>query len=157
MTEPHTSSNWDGQVDADGTVPLSVGTNAINIVVTAEDGETTRTYTVAITRAAPPLSTDATLRSLALSGVTLASAFDPATTGYAASVANDVAETTVTPAVNHDGAAYAIKLDGVIDGDGVIQLSVGTNAVSVVVTAEDGETTPHLQGDCHPRRAAALH
>ena len=43
-----------------------------------------------------PPSTDATLSGLTLSGVTLA--FDPATTSYAASVGNDVAETTVTPA-----------------------------------------------------------
>ena len=38
--------------DADGTVPLSVGDNVITIEVTAEDGNTTRTYTVTVTRAA---------------------------------------------------------------------------------------------------------
>ena len=43
----------------------------------------------------PPPSTDATLRSLTLSGVTLD--FDPATTTYTAQVGNDLAETTVTP------------------------------------------------------------
>ena len=129
----------DGQVDADGTVPLSVGENVVAIVVTAEDGETTRTYTVAVTRAAPPLSTDATLRSLALSGVTLA--FEPATTGYTAQVANDVTETTVTPAVNHVGAIYAVQLDGQVDADGTVGLAVGENVINVVVTAEDGETT----------------
>ena len=32
---------------------------------------------------------------------------------------NDVAETTVTPTANHDGATYAIKLNGVADEDGV--------------------------------------
>ena len=128
----------DGQVDADGTVPLSVGENVVAIVVTAEDGETVRTYTVTVTRAAPPLSTDATLRSLTLSGVTLA--FDPPNTSYAASVANDVTETTVTPAVNHDGATYAVQLDGQVDADGTVPLSVGENVVAIVVTAEDGET-----------------
>ena len=40
--------------DADGTVELSVGSNAVSVVVTAEDGETTKTYTVTVTRAAPP-------------------------------------------------------------------------------------------------------
>ena len=128
----------DGQVDADGTVPLSVGENVVAIVVTAEDGKTTHTYTVTVTRAAPTLSDDAALRSLALSGVTLA--FDPATTGYTAQVANDVTETTVTPAVNHDGATYAVQLDGQVDADGTVPLSVGTNAISIVVTAEDGKT-----------------
>ena len=58
------------------------------------------------------------LRSLTLSDVTLA--FVSTTNRYTASVANDVDETTVTPTVNDDGAAYAIKLGGVADGDGVI-------------------------------------
>ena len=128
----------DGVVDDDGTVPLAVGENVIAIEVTAEDGETIITYEVAVTRA-EPLSNDATLSGLTLSGVTLA--FDPAATGYTASVANDVTETTVTPATNHDGAAYAIKLDGVVDEDGVILLAVGGNVITIEVTAEDGETT----------------
>ena len=49
-------------------------------------------------------------------------------------------ETTVTPAVNHDGATYAVQLDGQADADGTVELSVGENVVGVVVTAEDGET-----------------
>ena len=131
----------DGEVDDDGIVPLGVGQNAISVVVTAEDGETIRTYTVTVTRAeAPPeLSSDAALKDLALSGVTLE--FDPATTQYTAEVGNDLAETTVTPTLNDDGATYAIKLDGAADDDGIVPLAVGENAVSILVTAEDGETT----------------
>ncbi len=128
----------DGADDADGTVALSVGENAVSIEVTAEDGETKKTYTVSVTRAAPALSGDATLSGLALSGVTLA--FDPAITAYTADVANDVTETTITPAVNHDGATYAVKLDGVADDDATLDLAVGENAVTIEVTAEDGET-----------------
>ena len=131
----------DGEVDDDGIVPLSVGENAISVVVTAEDGETIRTYTVTVTRteAPPELSSDATLSSLALSGITLE--FDSDTTTYTAEVGNDVAETTVTPTLNDDGATYAVRLDGAADEDGVIPLAVGENAISVLVTAEDGETT----------------
>ena len=87
----------------------------------------------------PPPSDDATLRSLELSGVALE--FDPATTGYAASVANRVAETAVTATVNDDGATYKVKLGGVSYADGVVPLAVGENAVTVEVAAEDGETT----------------
>ena len=43
----------DRAVDDDGIIPLAVGENVISVVVAAEDGETTRTYTVTITRAAP--------------------------------------------------------------------------------------------------------
>ena len=129
----------DGVADEDGVIPLGVGGNVITVEVTAEDGNGTKTYTVSVTRAAPPLSTDAALSGLTLSGVDIG-AFDPATTEYAASVANDVDETTVTPSVNDDGAVYAVKLDGVADADGTVPLSVGGNVFTVEVTAEDGNT-----------------
>ena len=87
----------------------------------------------------PPLSTDATLGALTLSGVSLS--FDPATTDYTANVANSVTETTVTTTVNDDGATHLIKLDGVVDEDGSLSLAVGDNVIAVEVTAEDGNAT----------------
>ena len=128
-----------GVTDADGVIPLAVGSNVITVEITAEDGNTAKTYTVTVTRAAPPPSTDATLNGLALSGVYFGT-FYPATTGYNASVANDVDETTVTPTTNDAGATYAIKLGGVTDADRVIPLAVGSNVITVEVTAEDGNT-----------------
>ncbi len=127
-----------GVVDADSTVDLAVGSNTITVEVTAEDGTTTQTYTVTVTRA---VSTDATLSSLSLSGVTLAPAFSPSTISYTANAANRVSSTTVTPATTHPGATVAIALDGVVDSDGTVNLAVGTNSITVVVTAEDGTTT----------------
>ena len=128
-----------GVEDADRTVDLAVGANVITVVVTAEDGNTTKTYRITVIRAEAPPSDDATLSSLDLSGVNFGT-FDPATTDYTASVANDVTETTVTATANDDGATYAVRLDGVEDADGTVALAVGSNAVSVVVTAEDGNT-----------------
>ena len=128
-----------GVEDADGEISLGVGSNVITVEVTAEDDSTNRTYTVTVTRAAPP-STDATLSALTLSGVDFGT-FDPTTTSYTAQVVNSVSQTTVAPTVNDSGASYVIKLGGVEDADGVIALSVGTNVVTVVVTAEDGSTT----------------
>ena len=55
-----------GAVNADGVIPLAVGSNVITVEVTAEDGSATRTYTVTVTRA---LSTNASLRVLSLSNV----------------------------------------------------------------------------------------
>ena len=133
-----------GVQDFDGVVALAVGSNTITIEVTAEDGITTRTYTVKVTRAAPtvldPLSTDAALSALTLSGVDFGR-FDSTTTSYAAQVANTVSQTTVTPTVNDSGASYVIKLGGVTDADGVISLAVGSNVITVEVTAEDDSTT----------------
>ena len=42
-----------GVVDDDGTIPLAAGDNVITIDVTAEDGSSTQTYTVTVTRATP--------------------------------------------------------------------------------------------------------
>ena len=128
-----------GVTDADGVVSLSVGSNVITVEVTAEDDNTTRTYTVAVTRAEPP-STDATLSALTLSGIDFGT-FDSTTTSYSAQVANSVSQTTVTPTVNDPGASYVIKLGGVEDADGEVSLSVGSNVVTVNVTAEDTTTT----------------
>ena len=128
-----------GVTDADGVVSLSVGSNVITVEVTAEDDSTTRTYTVTVTRAAPP-STDATLSALTLSGVDFGT-FDSTTSSYTAQVANSVSQTTVTPTVNDSGASYVIKLGGVTDADGVVSLSVGSNVITVEVTAEDDTTT----------------
>ena len=133
----------DGVEDADGVIALRVGSNVITVDVTAEDGETTQTYTVTVTRAEPPtpqLSSDAALSALTLSGIDFG-IFDSTTVSYTAQVANSVTQTTVSPTVNDSGASYVIKLGGVTDADGVVTLSVGTNVITVKVTAEDDSTT----------------
>ena len=119
-------------------VNLAVGETTISVAVTAEDGETGQSYTVTVTRAR---SADATLSALSLSGVTLTPVFASGTTAYTASVANRVTETTVTATVVA-GAAYEVKLNGVVDHDGIVGLVVGSgNVIAVVVTAQDGEMT----------------
>ena len=134
-----------GVTDADGVIALSVGSNVITIEVTAEDGETTQTYTVTVTRGAAPL-TDATLKRLALSGIDIGGgvgegADAQSQTTFKASVYHSISETTVSPTVNHSGASYVIKLGGVEDADGTISLAVGSNVITVEVTAEDDSTS----------------
>ena len=87
-----------------------------------------------------PLSTDATLSGLTLSGVDFGT-FSSDTTLYTATVAYSVSQTTVTPTVNDSGAIYVIKLGGVTDADSTVSLSVGANVITIEVTAEDGTTT----------------
>ena len=67
--------------------------------------------------------------------------FASGTTSYTANVASTVTETAVTPTTNHSDASYVIKLGGVEDSDGTVSLSVGSNIITVEVTAEDGQTT----------------
>ena len=127
----------DGVNDSDGTISLVVGSNVITIEVKAEDGDTTKTYRVTVTRAAA--STDARLSGLTLSDVDFG-AFSSGTTSYTASVANGVTHTTVTPTLNDSEAIYVVKLGGMTDADGTVSLTVGSNVITVEVTAEDGST-----------------
>ncbi|WP_058302785.1 cadherin-like beta sandwich domain-containing protein [Gorillibacterium timonense] len=130
---------------ASGAITLSEGANTVTVVVTAEDGTTTQTYTITVTRdSAPPVaSNDATLSGLTLSEGTLAPAFASGTTGYTASVGNAVTSLTVTPTVNEAHATVTVNGTPVASGSasGAITLSEGANTVTVVVTAEDGTTT----------------
>ena len=85
----------------------------------------------------PGLSSDAKLSDLTLSGVDLGG-FASYKTLYRANVPSDVAQITVTPTLRHSGASYVIKLNGVVDADGVIPLTLVNNVIAIEVTAEDG-------------------
>ncbi len=143
---------------ADFQANLVVGTTTVKVKVTAEDGEATQTYAVAIERAAPPppppppLSDDATLRALSVSDgagsvVPLTPMFSSALTSYAASVVHSVATVTIVPTTNQAEAEFGF-LDGndmpLADADTgtddfQLDLVVGMTTVQVKVTAENGE------------------
>ncbi|MGO0063287.1 cadherin-like beta sandwich domain-containing protein [Brevibacillus fluminis] len=127
---------------ASGAINLTVGSNTITIVVTAQDG-TTNTYTIIVTRAA--LSSNADLSNLILSQGTLSPAFDPGTLIYTASVANSVSSITVTPIVSDSNATVTVNSASVTSGtaSGAINLAVDNNAITVVVTAQDGTTNTY--------------
>ena len=134
--------NLGGVEDDDGVIPLAAGDNVITVVVTASDGTTTKTYTVTVTRPAAA-SDDASLYGLAMTGIDLG--IGPGRTSYVrplkANVYHSVSETTVTARPNHSYATYVVKVGGVEDTDRTISLAVGSNVVTVEVTAEDGTTT----------------
>ena len=101
----------------------------------------------------PTQSTDATLSgltatsSMSVSGtftaLTLSPAFAAATTAYTATVGNSITHVKLTPTVNDSGATVTVQGTTVSSGSasGAIALSVGSNPLAVVVTAEDGTTT----------------
>ena len=136
-----------------------MGSNALAVVVTAEDGTTTQTYTVTVTRqqAQQTQSTDATLSgltatsSMSVSGtftaLTLSPAFAAATTAYTATVGNSITHVKLTPTVNDSNATVKVgkgtSLTTVTSGTAstAIALDPGSNALNVEVTAQDGTTT----------------
>ena len=96
------------------------------------------------------LSDDATLSALSLAGdaaIILTPAFEPATTGYTAEVANTVESISLTAQANHDGASVSTMDadDASIPDTAQIDLEYGENIISIVVTAQDGTTTMHYQ------------
>jgi len=128
---------------ASAAIALAVGGTTLSIVVTAEDGSTSKTYTVVVTRAEASLSTDAALSALVLSAGTLSPSFATATTSYTVAESNTVTAITVTPTSSSDAATITVNGSTVASGSASssITLPVGTTNVTVVVTAEDGSTT----------------
>jgi len=129
---------------ASHSIPLAVGPNTITTGVTAQDGVTTQTYTVTITRAA---SSNATLSGLGLSSGTLTPSFVSTTTSYTASVANTVTSITVTPKTGVPTSTVTVNGTAVTSGtaSGAIALNVGSNIITTVVTAQNGTNTKNYK------------
>ncbi len=125
---------------ASGAIALVIGKNTINTVVTAQDGKTTKTYYITVTRAASAI---ATLSKLAISSGTLTPVFATGTTSYAASVTNATTSITVTPTTSDPTATVKVNGKVVTSGkaSGSIALAVGKNIITTVVTAQNGTST----------------
>ncbi len=119
-------------------VNLDVGDTTIKAKVTADDGVVTRTYTLTVTRETP--NTD--LSALSVGGESVAG-FDAETTSYQFGVPSTVTQVTVAGVAADAAATVAYSgtdADGVTDGHQV-DLSVGSNVVTVTVTDRDGGNT----------------
>ena len=140
---------------ASGAISLAEGVvTTVAVAVTAQDGTTSRSYQIDVTRIAsgdppdPTLSDNVNLSDLTLSDGELTPLFDAATTSYAAVVANDVATLTVTPTAAHSGATVTVDDTDVTSGSasGAIALNEGgVTDIAVTVTAEDGTTSRRYQ------------
>jgi uncharacterized repeat protein (TIGR02543 family) len=129
---------------ATGTTPftgaLSVGANVIRTIVTSQDGASTSTYTVTVTREAGTNS-DASLSDLDISSGTLSPAFTVGTSSYTASVANSVSTGfTITPTKSQSAATTVQYLGATGTTAFAGNLSVGANVIRTVVTAQNGTT-----------------
>ena len=95
------------------------------------------------TQTGTPLSADATLQALSLSGARLSPAFASEDTSYTASVGYTVTQITVTATENDAGADTTLvrpsDADSNVDGYQV-NLSVGRNDIAISVRAANGST-----------------
>jgi len=122
---------------ASSAIALALGANTITVVVTADDGVTTQTYTIAVTR----LNNVATLSSLILSSGALDQVFSSSTFSYTQTT--DATSLTVTPTVTDNNSSVTVNGSAVTSGSAsqAIALVTGVNTINVAVTAEDGATT----------------
>ena len=89
-----------------------------------------------------PASNDATLSALTISSGTLIPSFSSGTTSYKVSVSSGVSSVTVTPTRNESHATITVNGSSVTSGSasGAINLNVGSNTITIVVTAQDSTT-----------------
>jgi len=126
---------------ASGAISLSVGSNTITTVVTAQDGITQSTYTVIVTRAP---SATSTLSALGISNGTLSPSFSPSTLSYTSNSSSTTTSLTVTPTVTDTTSTIKVNGTTVASGSPSAAISIGAssiNTITVVVTAQNGINT----------------
>ena len=114
-------------------------TSPVTYTVTAADSSTQQ-YSVTVKVG---VSSNSDLSALSISSGTLSPAFANGTKSYTASVGHGVSSITVTPTVADSNATVTVNGTTIASGNasGVINLNVGANIITVVVTAQDGATT----------------
>src|SRR6185437_9205497 len=145
LADPTAIVTVNGHATVSGTasvnIPLSIGANNIAVVVTAQDGITTKTYTVVVTKLSG--GTPPTLRSLAISAGTLTPLFAASTNDYSARVGRTISSIRVTPVSRE--ISFTITVNGTTVKSGTaspdLPLLPGSNTILIQLTAKDGVTT----------------
>ena len=114
-------------VVGDGMVSLDVGQNVFDVVVTAENGTTTKTYRVTITRLGNPNNY---LKSLTIEDQTYTPEFNKETLSYTLQVPYEVDKLNISALPEVDTASVL--------GDGEVELKQGVNNINIYVTAQNG-------------------
>ncbi|MFD1790687.1 cadherin-like beta sandwich domain-containing protein [Ochrobactrum teleogrylli] len=120
-------------------IPLVVGSNTVTTTVTAQDGTTTKSYTVNVIRAQ---SGNAELVGLVPSAGSLDPAFSPNATTYALTVPTETSSLQLTPTSADPTATIAVNGATVASGSAssAFPLGIGNTTLTVVVTAQNGTT-----------------
>lgn len=121
-------------------------TEKITIVVTAQDGRTTMTYTIALTNEnLMEKSSNADLRDLDINFGSMTPNFKPSIDAYQVSAKEDTHSVDILPITADRHATYQVfagsKEIGDEDGNTSHQIYDGENNFSVKVTAQDGKKT----------------
>lgn len=147
--EIYASKGQNGQkISGTGVKQLQEGVNAVNVVVTAEDGKTTKTYTVNIERKALEENTEEQteetqesttfgLKDLKVEGMELTPEFNTDTYSYTVQLTEDKSSLGLTTIATDEKAS--------IEVNGNEDLKDGENIITIIVKDETGEKTVTYQ------------
>lgn len=117
-----------------GNKGLAVGNNTINIVVTAADKKTKKTYKINVVKSNNPELSDASLQNLVVENIDLGVEFDKNITEYTCSeIEGDITKLNIT--------AYATNSKAKVEILGNENLKIGENIITIKVTSESGLVT----------------
>ncbi len=146
--EPNATIQVNGVTVTSGTASGSFAlgaegsTTTLTTVVTAQDGTTTRTYSIAITRTPSGDPRLATIVMSPYAGLANTGTVGTTTT-YTTAVINAVSSVTFTPTAIDPNAVITVDGIGVASGtaSGSITLAEGQTTVTIVSTSQDGSRT----------------
>lgn len=121
-------------------VPLIVGVNPIQLLVTAADGTTTKSYTLNYRRLASNIST---LNNLVVTNSIIQPTFRSTVTNYVTTVSNSITSLQVIPTANEPNAQITVNNINVANGSvsQLINLAVGVTTATTRVVSQDGSST----------------
>ena len=130
-------SNSDkAKIEGIGNVSLTSNVTNVVVKVTAEDG-TVKSYNIKIERESSTVkSSDATLKTLDVSGYTLIPGFKSNVNTYSIKVKNNITGLNVKAIANSDKASVSIS--------GNKNWKEGNNTITIKVTAEDGSVNNYI-------------
>lgn len=140
-TDSRATITVNGTAVASGTpsapITLNYGTNTVTVQVTAADTATKLTYTTTVTRAGSPL-----LANMIVNGLSTALPFTSGTFSYTTAVGYDTSSVTISVAAQDSRSTITVNGTAVPSGgtSEPINLNVGSNTVTVIVTAVGGAT-----------------
>ena len=145
--DPNSKVTVNGTAVVSGTASLPVTLNAgptiINTLVTAQDGITTRLYTITVTHAG---GNNANIKSISLSTgslLTIAPAGPGSNVNYTTSVSPGTTVLTVKPTTLDPNSTVTVNGTAVVSGTASlpVTLNTGLTIINTLVTAQDGITT----------------
>ncbi|PAW93990.1 hypothetical protein CKK33_10980 [Mucilaginibacter sp. MD40] len=143
---PSATVKVNGTVVANGSssndIPLNGYATLINIVTTAEDGVTTRTFTITVIKTGSNITSLANISLTPASMLTLSSN-SSFVTNYTSSVANNVDSIKIAATLTDPNGS--LKVNGTPISSGALSNALGfvnnSAYIAIEVTAEDGSTT----------------